>query len=121
MPMSIHVQQSIDDPIITFAFEGQIDPESFQEASAQLAEAVETLGLLYVILDLRDTEMTQGEAIALIESPDTPSLTEHPRIRLVFVGKPVPHDPTKPFQAPVFGNDEEALEYIRQEIARNAP
>jgi hypothetical protein len=119
--MPIHVHQSIDDPIMTFAFEGEIEPETVQEASAQLAEAVETLGILYVVLDLRDTEMTQGEAIALIESPETPSLMAHPRIRLVFVGGNVPHDPTKPYQVPEFSNDEEALEYIRREIANNAP
>lgn len=119
--MSIHVQQSIDDPIITFAFEGEMNQETVQEASAQLAEAIETLGLLYAIIDLRDTEMTQGEAVALLDGAGSPPLMSHPRVRLVFVGKPVPHDPTNPSQAPVFGNDEEALEYIRQEIANNAP
>jgi hypothetical protein len=119
--MPIHVEQSVDDPIMTFMFEGEINPETVEEASAQLAEAVDTMGILYVVLDLRSTEMTQGEAVALIESPDTPSLMSHPRIRLVFVGTPVPHDPTKPFQAPVFGSDEDALDYIRQDIANNAP
>jgi hypothetical protein len=119
--MPIHVEKSIDDPIITFTFEGEIDPETVEEASTQLAEAVETMGTLYVVLDLRSTEMTQGEAIALIESPDTSSLVSHPRIRLVFVGDPVPHDPTKPFQAQVFSNEDDALDYIHQEIARNAP
>ena len=79
--MPIRVEKSIDDPIITFTFGGVVDPETVQEANAQLAEAINSMGMLYVMVDLRDTEMTQGEAIALIEVPDAPSFMEHPRIR----------------------------------------
>lgn len=119
--MPIRVEKSIDDPIITFTFVGVVDPETVQEANAQLAEAINSMGMLYVMVDLRDTEMTQGEAVALIEVPDAPSFMEHPRIRTVFIGQPVPHDPTSPPQSPVFANEEDALDYIHQQIAGKAP
>src|SRR5690606_16370816 len=110
--MPILVERAVDDPIVRFIFEGQLDAETIQEANTQMQLLLEELGSFYAIVDIRGTETTFGEAAALLESPDTPSVVAEPRIKFVYLGQNVPQDPTNQQRVPVFGSKEAAEEYV---------
>lgn len=115
--MPIFVERSIDEPIVRFVFEGELDSETIQEANTQIQTLLEEMGSFYAIVDIRGTETTFGEAAALLESPGTPSIAAEPRIHFVYLGQTVPHDPTNQQRVPVFTTKESAEEYVRQQIA----
>lgn len=119
--MPVRVERSIDDPIVTFIFEGILDSETIQEVKAQTAQLLAEMGTFYGVIDLLGIETTFSEAIALLESSYVPALSTDPRINFVFVGQPARDEPKNQTGGPVFSNKEAALEHIRREIATNAP
>lgn len=119
--MPVRVERSIDDPIVTFIFEGLLDPETLEEVKSQTAQLLAEMGTFYGVIDLRGIETTFSEAIALLESSYVPALSADPRINFVFVGQPAPDESKNQTGGPVFSNKEAALEHIRREIATNAP
>lgn len=118
--MPISIEQAVDEPIITVSFVGALDPENIREVNEKLAKMFGESGVVYTILDVRESEITFGEVVTLLDNPDSFPLTSDPRIKYVFVGQSVPHDPTNQMNAPVFSGKEQAVEYIRKEIATNA-
>ena len=118
--MPILVERTVDEPIVRFIFEGQLDAETIQEANAQMKSLLDEMGSFYAIVDIRGTETTFGEAAALLESPSTPSVVAESRIHFVYLGQTVPHDPTNQQRVPVFSAKETAEEYVRQQIATGA-
>ena len=118
--MPILVERAVDDPIVLFIFEGTLDAETIKEANAQMQRLLDEMGSFYAIVDIRGTETTFGEAAALLESPNTPSIAAEPRIHFVYLGQTIPHDPTNQQRVPVFTTKESAEEYVRQQIARGA-
>ena len=119
--MPIRVERSVDDPIVTFTFEGVMDSETIQELKAQTAQLITEMGTFYGVIDLGGVETTVSEAVALLERSDGLSLSTDPRVSLVFVGRIVPDNSINQTGAPIFDNKEDAWEYIRREIAANAP
>lgn len=118
--MPILVERAVDDPIVRFIFEGTLDADTIKDANAQMQRLLDEMGSFYAIVDIRGTETTFGEAAALLESPDTPSIAAEPRIHFVYLGQTVPHDPTNQQRVPVFTTKEAAEEYVRQQIAEGA-
>ncbi len=119
--MLVRVERAIDDPIVTFTFESILDTESIQELKTQTTQLLTEMGMFYGVVDLREIETTVGEAITLLESSNMFSLSANPRVSFIFVGKTIPGDPTNQTRVPIFDNKEDAWEYIRREIAANAP
>jgi hypothetical protein len=111
--MTIQIERSIDDPIVTITFEGQLDPDSVRLIDEQAGLLLQEMGTFYAILDIRGTETTFGEILALLESLET----AEDRVKFVFVGPGIPHDPTNPSAKPVFENKEQATDYILKHIA----
>jgi hypothetical protein len=118
--MPILVERAVDEPIVRFVFEGMLDAETVQEANTQMAALLEELGSFYAVIDIRGLETTFGEAAALLEGPNSPSVVAEPRIKFVYLGQTVPDDPTNQQRVPVFKSKEAAFDFIRQEIAKNA-
>jgi hypothetical protein len=118
MTVAVKVEQSVDDPIVTFIFEGLPDPETVQNINERAGQFLEQLGRYYAIIDIRGLETTYGEIIALFASIEQPNIFGNKRVTPVFVGNPVPGDPTDTTATPVFRDPEEAREYIRREIAK---
>lgn len=114
--MTIRIERSIDDPIVTFVFEGPLDPYAVHDVDEKAAQLLQEMGMFYAILDIRGTQMTFGEALALFESLRSPASP----VKFVFVGEPVPHDPTGDPTEKIFSNKDEAVEYILQDIAAHA-
>ena len=112
--MPIRVEQAVDDPIVTFIFVGGLDAETVRSANEQATLLLEQMGTYYAILDIRDVEITIGEALALLDPHNAPGLISDPRINPVIVGHPIPGDPTDKYQYPVFDNRQDATEYIRR-------
>jgi len=119
--MLIRVERSTDDPIVTFTFVSTLDAEVIQELKTQVAQLLIEMGMFYGVVDLQEIETPVGEAITLLESSDMLSLSANPRVKFIFVGRNIPGDPTIQTGVPIFDNKEDAREYIRREIAANAP
>ena len=118
--MPIRFERSVDDPIVTLIFVDPLDTPDIQDANTQITQLLTEMGVLYMIIDIRDAEITFGESIALLEGPETPGLTTEPRIKFVFLGAPILHDPTNQQHVPVFAARDEAVDYLLQEIASRA-
>ncbi len=119
--MPVRVEKSVDDPIVTFTFEGGLDAETLEQVKLQTTQLLAEMGTFYAVIDLQRVETTFGEALALLGSSSVPALRADPRINYVFVGQPIQDDPINQMGVPVFPNKEIAFEYIRREIATNAP
>lgn len=109
--MTIRIERSIDDPIVSFTFEGDLDPESVRATDVKAGQLLQEMGTFYAIIDIRGTQITFGEVMALLQSFEI----SDSRVKFVFVGPPVLHDPTKPSGDPVFENKDQA---ISQRMAR---
>lgn len=117
MTVAVKVEQAVDDPIVTFTFEGLPDQQTVQQINQQAGQFLEQLGRYYAILDIRGLETTYGEVTALFASIQQPNIFGNNRVTPIFVGKPVPGDPTDQTATPIFRTPEDARDYIRQEIA----
>lgn len=117
--MSIRVERSVDDPIVTFTFDGILNLETVQEMQTQMGQLLAELGTFYAVIDFQGTGIT--EAVSLLGNSSMPALRADPRINYVFVGQPVQDNLTNQTGIPLFPNKEMAFEYIRREIATNVP
>lgn len=121
--MTVAVELAIDEPIVTVTFEGALTPEAVEGMQQQLARLLTQMGMFYVLVDVRGTGMTFGEALTLLEGAFPPGATggasfhADPRIRFVFLGQPVPDDPTNRLRVPVFASKDAALAHIHADIA----
>lgn len=118
--MPIQVEQFIDEPIVKFIFTGTFDPKTVQAAHDQAAHILDQTGAFYAILDIQETEITFGEALSLLNNVSKRGMVFDPRVTPVFVGKPIPGDPTDRFRIPIFDDTEQAVTYIRKSLIRRA-
>jgi hypothetical protein len=121
--MPIRIERSVDDPIVTFIFEGALDQDAVQDAKMQTAQLLTEMGLLYAVIDLRNTATTEEQAAALFSGPDIPALSSdgHGRLRFVFVKTQLANAPASQRSEPSFSTREEATDYILKDIAGHAP
>jgi hypothetical protein len=120
MTVAVRVEQAIDEPVVMFIFEGMPDQDSVQHVNQKAGDFLAQLGNYYAVIDIRGLETTYGEITALFASVQTPNIFNNPRVIPVFVGTPVPLDPTDTIATPIFGTPDEAHDYIRKEIAKRA-
>lgn len=117
--MTVSIQKSIDEPIVSFIFEGRLDEQTVSAVNAHVHELLQTLGSFYAIVDIRGQEVTFGEMIALFENACDPSIFANLHVTPVFVKDDITADPTNQLKVPVFKDREAATDYIRQQIAKS--
>jgi hypothetical protein len=115
--MTVSIQQAMDEPIVSFIFEGRLDEQTVSAVNAHVHELLGTLGGFYAIVDIRGQEVTFGEMIALFENARDPGIFANLHVTPVFVSEHEMPDPTNQKQVPVFKDREAATDYIHQLIA----
>jgi hypothetical protein len=116
--MTVSVQTSVDEPIVSFILEGMLDESTVQEINTETQRMLETMSRYYALIDIRGLETTFGEITAIFDNAGGTGLFADERITPVFVGKTVPDDPTNQMRIPVFKDHESAMDYLRREIAQ---
>lgn len=118
--MPIRVEQVADQPVVVFIFNGLLDAETVRSANEQAAALLEQMGAYYAVLDIRDIEITYGEALALLDNASQSGLIADPRITPLFIGNSVPGDATGgQHRIPIFYSREDADAYIMDMMQRS--
>lgn len=118
--MPIQVEQSVDEPIVTFIFSGSIDTTDVQAANDRAALLLQQMGTYYAIIDVQGAEIAGTEALASLRGQDTSAPLSDPRITPILLNKANHDEPAQQALPPGFTNREQALEYIRQTISHRA-
>lgn len=116
--MTITIRKPTDAPIVEFTLEALPDREAIADLQAQVETWLTQLGQFYAIIDMRGSETTYGEVIALFESVFQMSVFTHPKISTVFIGESVPKDHTNWEHLPVFADKAAAYAYLEEQIKR---
>ncbi|MCU0498871.1 MAG: hypothetical protein MUF87_16080 [Anaerolineae bacterium] len=110
--MTVTIRKPTDAPIVEFTLEGSPDLDGIADLQAQVETWLSQLGRFDAIIDVRGSEITYGEVIALFESVFQMSVFTHPQIHAVFVGESVPQDHTNQTHLPVFADKSAAYAYF---------
>jgi hypothetical protein len=112
--MPVTVEQSIDDPIVTFNLVGTLDAATLTEMSVEAARLLEEMGTYYAIVDVDNLDNSEKSSVAIDAICAKAGLVD-PRITMVIVGQR-----TETAAIPGFPDQEAAADYIRQVIATHA-
>jgi hypothetical protein len=116
---TIRVQPYIDEPIAVFLVEGHdLNSDILQTLEAEITLLLDKLGSFYAILDFRGLDVDGGEIITLLHKDSPSTIVTNPRISLVIVSRLMSADQASSLNIPVFFDQDEALQFVREQLAQ---
>jgi hypothetical protein len=112
--MAVLVESFFDEPIVIFKFAGRLNHDTLREANSQAAELLNRMGMYFAILDFRalhNPEVASADTLKFVLP-----LMRDPRVHPVLVAS----SETLSAALPCFENSEQALAYVREQIAHRA-
>lgn len=107
----IKLEPFFDEPIVMVRLIGEIDQEQLKKANSDAITLLDTLGVYYAVLDLRNVSSDAFTDTGRIFSALT--IIENQRIHWLVLGKLVGNKTN----VPTFEDEDTVVEHIREEIA----
>lgn len=118
--MTVQVERALDEPIVLFVFDGQLDRETIAEAVADALGLLDELGVFYAVLDTRQLDSTLDAFITAFEpQSDGLALLNEPRIAALLVTD-APNN-AEDDSLPAFTTVDAAINFARRRFASREP
>jgi hypothetical protein len=116
--MTVEIESALDEPMVRFVFRGALDRDTLADALSGALDLLDSLGVYYAVLDIRQLDATLGEFLtAFTPKSDGLALLNEPRIAPLLVTSPLPDDT----EIPAFETLDAAITFARQRFAARQP